>query len=216
MEFKQLTTPSDYNGFTEEQLDMIFKWANNTKHNRPSGMGLNGMPLLSIGRCIEHLIDHGVPLKELMLSLASDFNNNPSAQLIDVLWDCMKIILSKPKIPQEEQPKLAWINPGELKPRGGMQQWIGKQHWKQLSETEMSRIWKWASMTSDTTRVFYSEYDKPMLSIGRLLEFLTDNGMSLSDIFKQCTTYENKDWCKMQLIDVLWEKVKLVLKLPVK
>ena len=214
-EFKQLTTPSDIVMLTEEQMNQLWRWANRTKFDRPAGLGINGMPLLSIGRCIEFLIDKQVPMKELMTALADDFHNTPDAQLLDILWDSVRVILSKPRLPVGET--LAWINPKELKPMGSMQQWMGKNHWKQLTVGEMSRIWAWVQkVPSETPRMFYSENDRPMLSIGRLLEFLTDNGMSLSDIFRQCVLYENKEWCKMQLIDVLWEKVKLVLKLPVK
>jgi len=202
--------------FTEEQQNTLWKWANNSKFDRPPGSGLNGMPLLSIGRCFEFIIDHNVPVKELMAALAQDFHDTPNVQLLDILWSSVKIILAKPKLSQSEQVAWGWIKPNELKPRGSMQQWMSKNQWKELTDGEMKRLWQWAGrMPSDTPRIFYNENDRPMLSIGRLLEFLVDNGMSFEDIFKQCILYENKEWVKMQLIDVLWDRVKLVLKLPV-
>lgn len=211
-EFKQFTTVSDLLLLTEDQQNKLWKWANRTKFERPHGMGINGMSLLSVGRCIEFLIDHGVPMKDLMAALASDFHDNTDLQLLDILWSSVAIVLAKPQLPGEQ---LAWIKPNELKPRGSMQQWISNNQWKQLTQGEMSRIWAWVNKTpSDIPRIFYSEHDRPMLSIGRLLEFLTDNNMSLKEIFEQCMLYENKEWVKMQLIDILWERVKLVLKLP--
>ena len=196
---------------TDKQMDYLWKWANRTKYDRPQGLGLNGMPLLSVGRCIEFLLDHGIPMKELMAALTSDFHD-VQAQILDILWDSVRVVLAKPR-PLGEQ--LAWIKPAELKPKGSMQQWVSNKQWKELTDGEMKRVWSWALKIPDTTRIFYDEHDRPMLSIGRLLQFLVDNGMSLAEIFRQCRLYENQEWSKMQLMDVLWVKVKTILKLPV-
>lgn len=215
MDFKQFTTPADLRLLTNEQMDELWRWANRSKHDRPAGLGINGMPLLSIGRCIEFLIDHQIPMKELMASLAADFHFKPDNQLLDLLWECIRIGLAKPKLSEEDQKRWGWIKPTELKPRGNMQQWMGRDQWKQLTDGEKARIWAWVNKTpSDTPRIFFSVHDRPMLSIGRLLEFLVENGMSLKEIFQQVAFYENKEWNKMQLIDILWERVKIVLKLP--
>ena len=212
-DFKQLTSVQQIASLPEDQKNALWRWANRTKYDKALP-GLSGMPLLSVGRCIEFLVDHQIPMKELMMALGDDFNNNPDADLIDVLWDSVCVVLVKPKLPQEA-PKIA-ITPNKLVTRGTMQQWISGKQWKELSSGEMARLWDWVLKTpSDTPRVFYNLSDRPMLSIGRLLEFLTDKGMNLKEIFQSCMMYENKEWSKMQLIDVLWDKVKLVLKLPV-
>ena len=214
-DFKQLTLPSDLLMLTEEQMGKLWKWANRTKFDRPPNMGINGMPLLSVGRCIEFLIDHQIPMKELMASLASDFHNTPDAQLLDILWSGVCIVLAKPEMRIDNAQVLKSITPNELKPRGSMQQWISAKQWKDLTETEMARVWAWAQkIPTETPRVFYNVSSRPMLSVGRLLELLVDHGMTLKEIFQQCMLCENKEWNKMQLIEVLWERVKLVLKAP--
>ena len=219
IDFKQLTTVADILMLSPEQMDVLWKWANRTKHDRPSGLGINGMPLLSVGRCIEFLIDKGIPLKELMAALASDFHNTPDAELLDVLWDSVRLVLAKPQLKvvvKDGAMQLKVIVPSKLHSDGSMQQWMGKDQWKQLTQGEMARLWAWVNKTpSDIPRMFYNISDRPMLSIGRLLEFLTDHKMSLKEIFQQIALYENTEWVKMQLIDVLWDDVKKVLRLPV-
>ena len=210
---KQFTSVKQIADLTEEQRNTLWRWANRSKYDKALP-GISGMPLLSVGRCIEFLVDHQIPMKELMMTLADDFHNNPYAELIDVLWDCVCIGLAKSEMNQRLLPKVA-IMPSELVTRGSMQQWISNRQWKTLNAGEMARLWQWVLKTpSEVPRIFYDVSDRPMLSIGRLLEFLTDNGMTLKEIFQSCMMYENKEWSKMQLIDVLWEKVKIVLKLP--
>ena len=217
-EFKQLTSVAQIASLQEAQMNILWKWANRTKYDKPT-TGISGMPLLSIGRCIEFSIDHGVPMSALMAGLAIDYHENKDHQLIDLLWECILAVLQMPQLklaPDGTVIQKIWIKPSELITKGTMQQYIDTMRWKQLTDGEMGRLWAWSMKAkSDTPRLFTNLQDMPMLSIGRLLEFLTDNGMTLKEIFSQCMVYQNKEWSKMQLIDVLWEKVKLVLKLPI-
>ena len=211
-DFKQLTSVQQIADLTEEQRNKLWRWANRSKYDKALP-GITGMPLLSVGRCIEFLLDHHIPLKELMAALTTDFNNNPGAELLDVLWDSVCIVLARPT--NSEIPKIV-VTASDLKPMGSMQQWVSGNQWKQLTVGEMEGLWGWVFKTpSETPRMFYNMSDRPMLSIGRLLEFLTEKGLTLKEIFQSCMMYENKEWGKMQLIDVLWEKVKIVLKLPI-
>lgn len=213
---QQFITPTDIAALTEDQQNMLWKWANRTKLDRPKGMGINGMPLLSIGRCIEFLIDHDVPMKELMTALVADFQEGKEKELVDILWGAIVIVLetSRLQLQPENLPKIKKIRSGDLITKGTMQQWIQAKQWKQLSDAQMLKMWHWAGKKGNEL-VFFQIHDVPMLSIGRLLEFLIDHQMILKEIFQDCMKYENREWNKMQLIDVLWEKAKLVLRLPI-
>ena len=206
---KEYITPSDLLMLNDQQMDLLWRWANRSKLSRPSGLGLNGMPLLSIGRCIEFLIDSGVAMKGLMNGLAVDLHDNKE-ELVDVLWACVRVVLNNPVL--LSSPKLKWIKPKNLITKGTMVQWIDAIRWKELTESEMARLWSWSSNGEDSDKLFTNLSNRPMLSIGRLIEFLTDKGMNLKEIFQQCAVYENKEWNKLQLIDILWEKVKLMLR----
>lgn len=211
MELKQYITAQDLLMLTPEQQDWLWRWANRTKADRPKGLGLNGMPLLSIGRCIEFLIDNDIPLKKLMASLAIDFHDKHDKQLIDILWECVVLMLNKMDITPAKF-RYKWIKASDLVTRGTMVQWINREQWKQLSDSEMAKLWKWANKEDGDVKLFLNLRNMPMLSVGRLLEFLTDNGMDLKEIFNSCSRYKNTEWNKMQLIDVLWGKVKLIIK----
>lgn len=214
MEQKQLTLPSQILELSDSEMEELWQWAYRTQSKRPT-IGLGGMPLLSIGRLIEFLIDYKIPLNKVMYGLELDFQNNPDAQILDILWGCVKVILKSPK---REINKERYI---PTKPGGTMKQWVSRDMWKQLSDFEQSRLRKWATKDSNlklfnapSTDFFNttSLYDVPMLSVGYILELLSDHGMPFSAIFKGLAFYENKEWNKKQLIDVLWENVKIVLK----
>ena len=214
MGLKQYITAQDLLMLTSEQQDWLWRWANRAKADRPKGFGLNGMPLLSVGRCIEFLIDHNISLSKLMQSLAVDFHEKHDRQLIDILWDCVILILNKINI-NHTKFRYKWIKASDLITKGTMAQWINREQWKQLSDSEMAKLWKWANKVDGDIKLFLNMKDMPMLSIGRLLEFLTDNGMDLKEIFDFCSKYKNTEWNKMQLVDVLWGKVKMILKASV-